>query len=64
MAVAFGSSGCAFELVEEAVSMEIAVVVAVVLVLFVVQVRRRGSRLQRADDPRAHVNTERGNRAT
>lgn len=44
--------------------MEIAVVVAVVLVLALVQVRRRGSRLQRPDDPRANVNTERGNRAT
>ncbi|MCB1039638.1 MAG: hypothetical protein R2701_09190 [Acidimicrobiales bacterium] len=35
--------------------MEIAIVVAVVLVLAAVQVRRRGSRLQRADDPRAHL---------
>ncbi len=44
--------------------MEIAVVVAVVVVLALVQVRRRGSRLQRAEDPRAQSNTERGNRAT
>jgi len=34
---------------------DIAIVVALVLVLAVVQVRRRASRLQRAEDPRAHL---------
>ncbi|MFN8018088.1 MAG: hypothetical protein U0P45_08185 [Acidimicrobiales bacterium] len=33
--------------------MDIAIVVVIVLVLVVVQLRRRGSRLQRAEDPRA-----------
>jgi hypothetical protein len=34
---------------------EIAIVLALVLVLAVVQVRRRASRLQRPEDPRAHL---------
>jgi hypothetical protein len=37
----------------EEVHVEIAIVVAAVLVLVVIQLRRRGSKLQRPEDPRA-----------